>query len=77
MTPSFQETKTWGRSSKHHYNDILTNMQTRDYHPLISREKAHNTLAMHTAVSPTILPRPDQDHHNDNSHSQCWMKKFL
>ena len=28
MTPSFQETKTWGRSSKHHYNDILTNMQS-------------------------------------------------
>ena len=65
MTSSFHETKTSDRTSKHHYNDILTNMQTRAYHPLISREReAHNTLAMHTAVSPSNTtqagPEPSQ-----------------
>ena len=28
MTSSFHETKSWERTCKHHYNDILTNMQT-------------------------------------------------
>ena len=50
MTSSFHETKTWDRTCKHHYNDILTNMPTKSSinHP---REEG-NTMqtALFTAV---------------------------
>ena len=38
MTSSFHETKTWDRTSKHHYNDIPTNMQ-RIIHKSAERRK--------------------------------------
>ena len=87
MTSSFHETKTWDRTCKHHYNDILTNMQTIIHKSSERRRKHDADCTAHCCVllkgwGPSLWEPPPLPELTDwltdcvSPLAGCWLSYF-